>query len=72
MKRVIHKIRQKPDHHKDRIIWISAAAAVAVLLIIWAIVGNGRPTAPDENFFQQMSEDIEQNQDTFPADPLVP
>ncbi|HEX3095963.1 MAG TPA: hypothetical protein VHQ20_02475 [Patescibacteria group bacterium] len=69
MKETIEKIRQRPDHHKDRIIWVTAAVAVAVLLIIWAIVGNGRRTTVDNNFFQTFNQDVQSTQTNIP-DPL--
>ncbi len=69
MKQVIHNIRNKPDHHKNRIIIISAAIAVGVLLLIWAAVGNGHRGQTDENFFQTFNEEVKQNKDTLPAQP---
>ena len=72
MRKVIHNIRQKPDHHKDRIIWITAAIAIGLLLIIWAIVGNGRDLNPDQNFFDTFNEDLEEGKTIIPTDPLVP
>jgi hypothetical protein len=70
MHQVIHNIRQRPDHHKNRIILISAAVAVGILLLVWAAVGSGRKTKPDENFFQTFSQDLQNSKDTFPEDPL--
>jgi hypothetical protein len=72
MRKVIHNIRNRPDHHKDKIIWLSAAVAIALLLAVWALVGNGRPTTPDENFFQNFNEDLEEGKNIIPADPLAP
>lgn len=69
MKQVIHNIRQQPEHHKNRIILISAAVAVGILLLVWAAVGNGRPTQPDENFFNTFNQDIQEGKDTLPLEP---
>jgi hypothetical protein len=70
MKKVIHNIRQRPDHHKNQIIWIAAGAVIVLLLVIWAIVGNGRKDGKDQNFFQTFNTDVEAGKNTLPADPL--
>ena len=67
MKQIIENIRNKPDHHKDRIVWIIAAIATGLLLIIWLIVGNGRPTTTDDNFFETLNQDVEEGKDIVPA-----
>ena len=72
MRKVIHNIRNRPDHHIDRIIWISIAVAIGLLLIIWMIVGNGRKTAPDSSLFQSFGKNVETGKNTFPADPSAP
>ncbi len=68
MRKIIHNIRQKPSHHRDRIIYIIAGVAVVILLLIWAIVGNGRKTTPDENFFQSFNQDLEAGKTAVPQD----
>ena len=70
MKKVIHNIRQKPDHHKDKIIWLTAGAVVILLLVIWAIVGNGRKDGKDQSFFQTFNEDMEEGKTILPPDPI--
>jgi hypothetical protein len=65
MKRVINHIRNKPSHHRDRIIWICAAVAAVLLLLTWAIVGNGRKTTTNDNFFQNFNQGVEQGKNTF-------
>jgi hypothetical protein len=72
MKKIIHNIRQKPSHHRDRIIWIAALVAVLILLGVWAIVGNGRRITPDQNFFQSLNQGLEEGKNTFPENPLNP
>ncbi len=72
MRRVINNIRNKPDHHKDRIIWATAGIALVILLSIWMIVGNGGKTSTEKNFFQSFSEDLEDGKNDIPADPLAP
>ncbi len=71
MHQVIHKIRAKQHHEKDRIIWIAAAIAIGVMLLIWAIVGNGRKTTPDQSFFQTFNQDLESGKNAVPPDPLA-
>ncbi len=68
MKQVIENIRQKPAHHKDRIVWICAAIAAGILLIVWMIVGNGRKTTTDENFFQTFNQGVDEGKDIVPQD----
>lgn len=71
MKKVIHNIRNKSEQHKNRVIWITALATIVVLLIIWAIVGNGRKLDPDENFFQTFGQELEEGKTIIPEDPLA-
>ena len=68
MRKVIENIRNKPPHHRDRIVWIVAAIAVGLLFIIWLIVGNGRKTTPDENFFQTFNQGVDDGKDIVPQD----
>ncbi len=72
MRKVIHNIRQKPDHHKNRIIWITAIATIVLLLVVWAIIGNGRKIDPEENFFQTFSNDLEEGKNLLPDETLAP
>ncbi len=67
MKQIIHNIRNKPHHQKDRIIWITAAVAIGVLLLVWAIVGNGRRTTPDQNVIQTFNQDLQSGKNIVPA-----
>ena len=70
MKKIIHHIRSKHPQQRDRYIWIIAAISIGVLLIIWAIVGNGRKANPDENFFQSFDQGLQEGKDTFEPNPL--
>ncbi len=72
MKKIIHHIRSKPAHQRDRYVWIIAGCAAALLLIIWMIVGNGRKTSPDENFFETFNQGLEEGKNTFDENPLEP
>jgi hypothetical protein len=72
MKKIIHHIRSKPSHQRDRYVWIIAGIAVAVLLIIWMVVGNARKTVPDENFFEDFNQGLEEGKNTFEENPLAP
>lgn len=68
MKKIIENIRSKPDHHKDRIIWVYAAIVAAILFIAWMIVGNGRKTTTDESFFQKFNEGVQEGKDVVPEE----
>ena len=68
MKKIIENIRNQPSHHRDRIIWIIAAVAAGLLLIIWLVVGNGRKLDSDESFFQSFSSGVEEGKDAIPLD----
>ena len=68
MKKIIDNIRNKPAHHRDRIVWICAAIAAGVLFIVWMIVGNGRKVTTDENFFQDFSQGVDEGKDIVPQD----
>jgi hypothetical protein len=70
MKKIIHHIRSKHPDQRDRYIWIIAAVAIGILIIIWMIVGNGRKTSPDENFFQNFDQGLEEGKNTFDENPL--
>ncbi len=72
MKKIIHHIRNKPAHKRDRYVWIIAGCATALLIIIWMIVGNGRKTVPDENFFETFNHGVEEGKNTFEENPLEP
>lgn len=69
MKKIIHNIRSKPNHHKNRVILITAAIAVGILLLVWAAVGSGRKMHPDESFFQTFNQDVQENKKIFPDNP---
>jgi hypothetical protein len=68
MKKIIEKIRSKPEHHRDRIVWICAAIAAGILLITWMIVGNGRKVTTDENFFDSFNEGVQEGNNIVPQD----
>ena len=72
MKKFIHHIRNKPEHQKDRYVWIVAGVAAVLLIITWMIVGNGRKTNPDENFFQNFDQGLEEGKNTFDENLLEP
>jgi hypothetical protein len=72
MKKLLHNIRNRPEHKRDQIVWIVAAASVGLLLIIWAIVGNGRKTTVDDSFVENFSAGLEEGKNTFDQNPLEP
>ena len=72
MKKVLHHIHSKPSHIRDRYIWIIAAVAIVLLLTLWAIVGNGRKSTPDQSFFESFNQGVEEGKNTFDQDSLQP
>lgn len=66
MNNVIEKIRNKPEHHRDRIVWICAAIAVIILIVAWMIIGNGHKQTSDENFFQTFNQGVEEGKNVVP------
>ncbi|QQS22902.1 hypothetical protein IPM19_04795 [bacterium] len=66
MKKIIENIRQKPDHHKNRIILIITGSVAFVLVIIWIIIGipdrEGRSTDVIDDF----TTNVEESKDTLP------
>lgn len=72
VKKFIRHVRSKPEHKRDHYIWIIVGVAAALLIIIWMIVGNGRKSSPDENFFETFNHGLEEGRNTFTENPLEP
>ncbi|HEX3100008.1 MAG TPA: hypothetical protein VHQ41_03475 [Patescibacteria group bacterium] len=68
MAKIIENIRSKPPHHRDRIIWICAAIAAALLLLIWVLVGDGHREGTDSNFFQTFNQGVNEGKNLVPQD----
>lgn len=68
MKKIIENIRNKPEEHRDRIIWIIAAIVAGLLLITWLVVGNGKRDGEDQSFFQTFSDGINEGKNIVPQD----
>lgn len=67
MKRIIQNIRSKPAHLRDRYVWIIAGAVTLLLLATWLIVGNGHKSSPDDTFFQNFNQGLNEGKNTFDA-----
>lgn len=66
MNKLIESIRQKPDHHKNRIVWIIIGITAALLLTIWAIIGIPNREGKNTDVIDQFSTDVEDSKDTLP------
>lgn len=66
MKKLIENIRQKPDHHKNRIIWTIIGVTAGLLLIIWAIIGIPQRNGNTTDIIDQFSSDVNESKDTLP------
>lgn len=67
MKQIIENIRNKPSHHRDRIVWICAAIAAILLIAVWLIVGNGHKDNKNQSFFQTFNEGVEEGKNVIPS-----
>ncbi len=47
MKKIIHSIRNKPDHIKTRLVFIFATAATAIIVTVWIITMQLIKTSDD-------------------------
>ncbi len=66
MKKIIENIRQKPEHHKNRIIWIIVGVAAVILLIIWAIVGIPDRNGKSTDVINKFNSDVDSSKGTLP------
>lgn len=66
MKQLIANIRNKPHHHKHRIVMIALACMTAFLLLLWAIVGMPPRQTDGGDVINDLSTDINENQNTYP------
>jgi hypothetical protein len=60
MKHVINHIRRQPHHKRNQIVWICAAIAAGLMLIIWLAVGNPNRGQTDQNFFQSFNQGLKE------------
>ncbi len=66
MPQFIDNIRQQPDHHKNRIIWIIIAIAAGILLIIWAIVGIPKREGSTTDVIDEFNKNVNDSKDDLP------
>jgi type VI protein secretion system component VasF len=61
MKRLIERIRQKPQHHQNRIIWIIAGAMVIMLVVAWAFIGLPNKGSKNSETITEFGQILEEN-----------
>ncbi|HMQ01682.1 MAG TPA: hypothetical protein PKD79_01270 [Candidatus Doudnabacteria bacterium] len=66
MKQLIANIRNKPQHHKNRIVLISLGVMIVFLLTLWAIVGMPPREGYSGEVINTINQDVEENRDLFP------
>ena len=65
MKQIIENIRQQPEHHRNRIIWIIAAIVVAALLLLWVLIGNTKRESAG-NVINELNTEYNENKNLLP------
>ncbi len=66
MKKVIEKIRQKPEHEQNRIIWVVAAIAIIILLGLWILLGNSKRANSPGGVINNINQEVNDNKNLFP------
>jgi hypothetical protein len=66
MKQLISNIRNKPQHHKNRIIAISLIGVVVFMLALWAVVGMPPREGTSGDVFFEFNETVKKNKDLLP------
>lgn len=66
MSKIIDNIRQQPDHHKNRLIWIIVGIVAGILLIIWAVIGIPQRNGKSTDVINQFNSDLNSNKDALP------
>ncbi len=65
MSSIIDRIQSKPPHERDRIIKIIAGALIALMLIVWLIVGNGKKPGEGSSFIRSFTQKVKGTPNTF-------
>lgn len=66
MKQLIANIRNKPQHHKNRIVFITIIGVVAFMLVLWAIVGMPPRKGVSGDIIYNFNQEVDENQDNLP------
>ncbi len=66
MSKLIENIRQKPDHHKNRIVWTIIGITAGLLLIIWAIIGIPQREGKSTDVIDEFNTNLDESKDTLP------
>ncbi|HMR55331.1 MAG TPA: hypothetical protein PKD34_01935 [Candidatus Doudnabacteria bacterium] len=66
MKQLISNIRNKPQHHKNRIIIITLIGVVAFMLVLWAVVGMPPREGTSGDVIFEFNETVEETQNVLP------
>ena len=57
----LEKIRQKPNNEKIKLIWIVCSITVAILIIVWIIVGGiKKDTQKDLRVFESVNQSFKE------------
>lgn len=65
MKQIIQNIRQQPEHQRNRIIWMIAAIVVALLLLLWVLIGNTKRES-NGNVINELNSEYNENKNLLP------
>ena len=66
MSKLIENIRQKPDHHKNRIVWTIIGITAGILLILWAIIGIPQREGKSTDVIDEFNTNLDESKDTLP------
>lgn len=66
MKKIIENIRQKPDHHKNRIILVITGSVALLLVIAWIIIGIPDREGKNTDVIDDFTTNVEESKDTLP------
>lgn len=66
MSKFIDNIRQQSEQHKNRVIWIITGIVVALLLIVWAIVGIPQRNGKTTDVIDQFNSNVDNSKDALP------
>lgn len=66
MSQFIDNIRQKPDHQKNKFIWIIVGIAAVILIIIWVIIGIPKREGSTTDVIDQFNNNVNDSKDDLP------
>ncbi len=66
MKDLVEKIRQKPDHEKNRIIIIAIISVAVILVVAWIIIGIPARNSSNGDVINNFNSNFENSKNTLP------